>query len=310
MTSPIISQGEIDALLHSSSSKSLSPDLLQAFDRTMQNTGLWLGKVAGYSGVEGPYVERLTQGLAQNLTSQTFVILADLGQAEILFFMSAMDANTLAEYWQSDPLGTFQQLSQAWIMELAEQLATPWQVFQAQIVGQEALERQSWPEPSYLVRHLIEFSGQNLELCFVVSGDRLEQVVSQAPKGQPAKQTSKLTKKHAGSKLLKGDKSPVAEASFSPLSLPTEEPQSYDINLLEDIDLSVTVELGRVVLTLNDVLELKPQTVITLNRNTGEPVDIYVNANPTAKGEVVVLEDNFGVRLLEIIPKSERIPKE
>ena len=78
------------------------------------------------------------------------------------------------------------------------------------------------------------------------------------------------------------------------------------LGLLEDIDLTITVELGRTTLTLNEILDLKPQSVIELDRIAGEPVDVYVNNNRVARGEVVVLDDNFGVRILEIVPKSQR----
>ena len=110
-------------------------------------------------------------------------------------------------------------------------------------------------------------------------------------------------------RLLKGDKgkAPVTRAVFTPIDQLGQLMDEQSIALLEDIDLTVTVELGRTTLTLDEILDLKPQSVITLERQAGEPVDVFVNETKAAKGEVVVLEENFGVRILEIVPKSQRI---
>lgn len=78
------------------------------------------------------------------------------------------------------------------------------------------------------------------------------------------------------------------------------------VDLILDISLDVTVELGRVRMLIKDVLELASGSIIELDRVAGEPVDVLVNGRLIAKGEVVVIEDNFGIRLTEIISPSER----
>jgi flagellar motor switch protein FliN/FliY len=78
------------------------------------------------------------------------------------------------------------------------------------------------------------------------------------------------------------------------------------VDLILDISLDVTVELGRVRMLIKDVLELAAGSIIELDRVAGEPVDVLVNGRLIAKGEVVVIEDNFGIRLTEIISPSER----
>lgn len=81
---------------------------------------------------------------------------------------------------------------------------------------------------------------------------------------------------------------------------------SRGIDLILDISLDVTVELGRVRMLIKDVLELAAGSIIELDRVAGEPVDVLVNGRLIAKGEVVVIEDNFGIRLTEIISPAER----
>ncbi len=79
------------------------------------------------------------------------------------------------------------------------------------------------------------------------------------------------------------------------------------INFLLDVPLDVTVELGRTKIALSDMLQLGPGSVIELDKLIGEPVDLLVNEKLIAKGEVVVFDENFGVRITDIINPEERI---
>ncbi|RDU22423.1 flagellar motor switch phosphatase FliY [Anaerosacchariphilus polymeriproducens] len=77
--------------------------------------------------------------------------------------------------------------------------------------------------------------------------------------------------------------------------------QKENIDLIMDVPLDVTVELGRTTKSINDILEFAPGTIIELNKIAGEPIDVLVNGKYVAKGEVVVIEESFGVRVTEII---------
>jgi flagellar motor switch protein FliN/FliY len=83
-----------------------------------------------------------------------------------------------------------------------------------------------------------------------------------------------------------------------------EDPGSLEI--LMDVPLDISVELGRTKMTVRDVLELSTGSVVEIERLAGEPVDVLINGRIVAKGEVVVIEDNFGVRLTEILNPLER----
>lgn len=77
--------------------------------------------------------------------------------------------------------------------------------------------------------------------------------------------------------------------------------QKENINLIMDVPLEVTVELGRTTKSIQDILEFAPGTIIELDKIAGEPIDVLVNGKFVAKGEVVVIEESFGVRVTEII---------
>ena len=77
--------------------------------------------------------------------------------------------------------------------------------------------------------------------------------------------------------------------------------------MLLDIPLQVTVELGRTKRSVKDILELVSGSIIELDKLAGEPVDILVNSRLIAKGEVVVIDENFGVRITDILSKADRL---
>ncbi|NLK86676.1 MAG: flagellar motor switch phosphatase FliY [Clostridiaceae bacterium] len=80
-----------------------------------------------------------------------------------------------------------------------------------------------------------------------------------------------------------------------------------NINLIMDVPLQVTVELGRTEKLIKDILEFSPGSIIELDKLAGEPVDILVNGKAIAKGEVVVIDESFGVRITDIIHPSKRL---
>jgi len=99
----------------------------------------------------------------------------------------------------------------------------------------------------------------------------------------------------------------VQQVQFAPLEEKQIPHEMSNISLLLDVPLQFTVELGRTQRTIKDVLELGPGAIIELDKMAGEAVDIYVNGKSIAKGEVVVIDENYGVRITEILSSSERI---
>jgi len=82
-----------------------------------------------------------------------------------------------------------------------------------------------------------------------------------------------------------------------------------NISLIQDVPLKVTVELGRTVKRVSEVLEFGPGTIVELDRIVGEPLDILVNGQYVAKGEVVVIDENYGIRVTDIVNPNKRFSK-
>jgi flagellar motor switch protein FliN len=100
---------------------------------------------------------------------------------------------------------------------------------------------------------------------------------------------------------------PAEFASFEQTEV--QQTETRNLDMLLDIPLQVTVELGRTKRSVKEILELSSGSIIELDKLAGEPVDILVNNKLVAKGEVVVIDENFGVRVTDIISQSDRIKK-
>ncbi|MCD6364223.1 MAG: flagellar motor switch phosphatase FliY [Synergistetes bacterium] len=97
-------------------------------------------------------------------------------------------------------------------------------------------------------------------------------------------------------------------AQFAPLQTSqTSAVPPKNIELILDVPLKVTVELGKTRMLIRDILNLGPGSIIELDKLAGEPVEILVNGKPIARGEVVVIDENFGVRITDIISPRERL---
>ncbi len=138
-----------------------------------------------------------------------------------------------------------------------------------------------------------------------------QQPVQQAP--QPSAQTQpqqpKQQPQHIGGMgdAQNADVQAAEFSSFNQVELPKNEKRNLD--MLLDIPLRVTVELGRTKRTIKEILELSSGSIVELDKLAGEPVDIHVNEKLIAKGEVVVIDENFGVRVTDILSQQERLKK-
>ena len=87
----------------------------------------------------------------------------------------------------------------------------------------------------------------------------------------------------------------------------SDQKEKYDIDLILDIPLDVSVELGTVKMLVNDLLQLGQGSVVELNKPVGEPLEIFINDKLIARGEVVVVDEKFGIRVTDIISPLERV---
>ena len=114
--------------------------------------------------------------------------------------------------------------------------------------------------------------------------------------------TEPATEVHAAAEQV----SPASFATFAPTTGST---AGNDINMILDIPVQLTVELGRTRISIKNILQLAQGSVVELEAMAGEPMDVLVNGYLIAQGEVVVVNEKFGIRLTDVISPAERIRK-
>ncbi|MGI9658828.1 MAG: flagellar motor switch protein FliN, partial [Gaiellaceae bacterium] len=82
---------------------------------------------------------------------------------------------------------------------------------------------------------------------------------------------------------------------------------STDLAPVADVPVELVVEIGRTKMSIGETLSLGPGSVISLDKQTGEPVDLLVNGTPIARGEVIAVDEEFGIRLTEVLPPEHRL---
>ncbi|MBP7765364.1 MAG: flagellar motor switch protein FliN [Syntrophaceae bacterium] len=107
-----------------------------------------------------------------------------------------------------------------------------------------------------------------------------------------------------------GPRTEISNVRFDELEKPkTEGKNNINLDFIMDIPLTLTAELGRSRMLISELLQLGQGSVLELSKLAGEPMDIYVNQRLIARGEVVVVNEKFGVRLTDIVSPAERVNK-
>jgi flagellar motor switch protein FliN/FliY len=117
-------------------------------------------------------------------------------------------------------------------------------------------------------------------------------------------ETKPETKNETASEVQTDQVSPASFQNFQPTTAST---AGNDINMILDIPVQLTVELGRTRIPIKHILQLAQGSVVELEAMAGEPMDVLVNGYLIAQGEVVVVNDKFGIRLTDIVTPSERM---
>ncbi len=165
------------------------------------------------------------------------------------------------------------------------------------------------PFAKELVRNLLEPEVE----AEPVKPEKNEPLLSDDPvRGETFTEQSSVNDKETSQQIgaRAQEDAPVQTASFTEFNnIALSEQNHRNLDMLLDIPLKVTVELGRTKQTVAEVLELTSGSIIELDKLAGEPVDVLVNSKLIAKGEVVVIEENFGVRITDVVSQADRLRK-
>ena len=233
--------------------------------------------------------------------------IGDLVDSEIMQLYPVSFAKEMCDAMMQNMMGvnnevpsTTEQLVASAKQEAPQQTAQP---MQDATMGQSVME-QSMMNQQMMGQPMMNqpMMGQPMMNQQMMSQPMMNQpMMGQPMMGQPMMMGPQMM---GGQPMLMNQPINVQPAQFGAFnSVPTGVYQPENIGLIMDVPLQVTVELGRTKKSISEILELAPGKIIELERLAGEPIDVLVNGKHVAKGEVVVIEESFGVRITEIINK-------
>ena len=214
------------------------------------------------------------------------------------------------------------QLGEPLLTAIGNQLGTPVEVSATEARQIATLETNLPADPFILQSYQIEFKGEKsinyFELFDPVLLERLDTAAVAEPTPQsiempvlagaaiasPKSATSPSARSTAAAPPLR---SYIQQTQLRKLSKDSPVSADGNLGLLMDVEMEMTVELGRTKRLVKDILMMGEGSIVELDKLAGEPVDILVNHRLIAKGEVVVIDENFGVRVTEIISPLERV---
>ncbi|MEI0531486.1 flagellar motor switch protein FliN [Brachyspira pilosicoli] len=163
--------------------------------------------------------------------------------------------------------------------------------------------------PLAIVNASLSIDGEidNAPYIFAFELPVLQAILSNASKNTSAANTSTANANNNAQINDVSKQLGVQHAEFNSLMPASDVQGTGNIGLLMDVTMNMTVELGRATMTIKDILGLGEGSIIELQKLAGEPVDLLVNGKLIAKGEVVVIDENFGVRVTDIISPMDRL---
>jgi flagellar motor switch protein FliN/FliY len=173
------------------------------------------------------------------------------------------------------------------------------------IPGQEPNEDHSEPAPQKddFITDELSMSWEETESQIDWGPEPVDFTVPPSPTTNPSAAT---TDNRSG---IKKGQVAVRPVQFAGLDEPATQKEVRNIDIILDVPLDVAVELGKTKKSIKEILELGPGSIIQLDRLAGEPVDLLVNGKLIAKGEVVVIDENYGIRISAIVSPMDRMTK-
>ena len=316
-----ISEADLDSI------KSLTSDVAQSM-------GMTLSTITGKPvTIESVTVDQMTRDtFTTELTGQVVQITADFTEGafgqhsyvlsqepakQVAALMMAQEEGDLTEMAISALTEGFSQMSSAAVTAMSDKLGMPISTGDVRASLFENPGDVMIPEGDFIrIRYTVTTDGKSSFLdeimdesvaqSFAGGGGAAPRMAERAPQPAAAAFEPGIQQQDIFSSQPSGGVG-VQSVQFAPLSQAEQPGVSGNIGLLMDVSMQLTVELGRTKMLIKDILGMGEGTIVELDKLAGEPVDLLVNGKLIAKGEVVVIDENFGVRVTDIISPMELI---
>ncbi len=316
MNSPILSQEEIDALLkgNTGARPQAEEDLQKLFSPFGSMVASRVNQSASCAAcIDGPSVEAIDEDLSGVYLGDVYVAVLEFFAADLFLVVETRDASRLSRLLQADEIKAVLQIAQTWAQSLMQLMSeTRPTAMHLQIKGPMVLKAhqiQTMPVVcgSHLVRYSVEWSGGSSDIGVLLPPQALAELSSRL-KVVGTASASAPKSRSAGQRVRSARPAvEVQPLQFGELRRDESHSREQTMGLVRDVVIPVAAELGRTSITLGELMELQVGETISLQEAAGEPAKVYINGSCIARAEVTVLEDNFGVRILEIVPAAERV---
>lgn len=302
--------------------KSIEDIWLSAMKASFTTLSALIGKNISISNLERRSIEKIGMEI---LGKSYIVVSSEIKEiSKIFFLIEDKDALAIATFMMGEEnlITEFNEISLSAISEAFSQMISAMALSLSEIIGKKIqIETPQVLQLDDNMREMIFISDfEGFKYKFIL--DNIDTVLYQVVEsGSEEKFRSVLVTENTNNKKeeTNGSKVLIAEdtvtevqpVAFQPLSPSKEKEEKIsNLDLLKDVPIQVSVELGRTKILIKDLLALSSGSIIELDKLAGEPVDILVNGKLIAKGEVVVIDENFGVRITEIISPEKRLEEE
>ena len=210
---------------------------------------------------------------------------------------------------------SFKQISSYnFVKDLADSLLHAGTGLMDNTIDEQEIEEEVKEEVDTSVKEDYQSTTESVEQEQPASNQRSNQqqrrsTPQQSSSAQQAQQPQQQRRQPQNRNIEREEKVDVQSAQFPEFNESTSQPLPNNMELIKDVPLEVTVRLGKTVMKIRDILDLGDGSIIELDKLAGEPVDLLVNGKLVAKGEVVVIDENFGFRVKDIISPAERLSK-
>lgn len=302
--------------------KSIEDIWLSAMKASFTTLSALIGKNISISNLERRSIEKIGMEI---LGKSYIVVSSEIKEiSKIFFLIEDKDALAIATFMMGEEnlITEFNEISLSAISEAFSQMISAMALSLSEIIGKKIqIETPQVLQLDDNMREMIFISDfEGFKYKFIL--DNIDTILYQVVEsGSEEKFRSVLVTENTNNKKeeTNGSKVLIAEdtvtevqpVTFQPLSPSKEKEEKIsNLDLLKDVPIQVSVELGRTKILIKDLLALSSGSIIELDKLAGEPVDILVNGKLIAKGEVVVIDENFGVRITEIISPEKRLEEE
>jgi flagellar motor switch protein FliN/FliY len=290
----------------------------------LKSAGTTLSALIGKDVIINNIERKNLEEIKSSISNKPYIVsITDINEiGKLIFLLNAEDALLIASLMMGEetPLKEFNDFSMSALSEafsqmigtitlsLSEVASKKLQISPTEIYPLDDSYREMiFNENMVGFRYLFKIEGQtDSELYQFVDESSEEKLLPKVSVATPELQVQHTTTNNSKSEEV----STVQPVNFQPLAVSKTKEPIGNLDLLRDVPIQVSVELGRTKMLIKDILILSPGSIIELEKLAGEPVDILANGRLIAKGEVVVIDENFGVRITEILNPEKKMEDE